>query len=82
MLKPTCSASQPGSPTKGPTLRWVARIRETCEVLATHADMGEDRRSYGVPGCRSFSVGNHVIFFRAIQSGIAVARIMDGRRDL
>jgi toxin ParE1/3/4 len=34
-----------------------------------------------VPGCRSFSVGNYVVFFRPIKNGIEVARIVHGSRD-
>jgi len=37
--------------------QWVAKIRATCETLATQPLMGELRQSFGVPGCRCFSVG-------------------------
>jgi hypothetical protein len=43
--------------------------------------MGEIREGFGVLGCRSFSVGNYVIFFRPIDSGIEVARVIHGSRD-
>lgn len=62
--------------------RWVERIRETCETLATQPEMGELRPGFGVPGCRSFRVGNYVIFFRAAGDGIEVARVVHGSRDL
>ena len=35
-----------------------ARIREACETLATQPEPGEQRQGFGVPGCKSFSVGN------------------------
>jgi toxin ParE1/3/4 len=63
-------------------VRWVHKIRETCDLLASHPQMGETRSGYGVPGCRSFSVGSYVIFFRPIEDGIQVARIVHGSRDL
>jgi len=63
-------------------LRWVQTIREKCDLLAGHPEMGQERRGYGVPGCRSFSVGNYVILFRAIDQSIEVARIVHGSRDL
>ena len=63
-------------------LRWVHRLRETCELLASRPQMGEMRPGYGVPGCRSFSVGNYVIFFRPTNDGIEVARVVHGSRDL
>ena len=61
---------------------WLARIRQTCETLATQPEVGEIREGFGVPGCRSFSVGNYVIFFRPIDSGIEVARVIHGSRDM
>lgn len=63
-------------------LQWVQTIREKCDLLASRPEMGEERRGYGVPGCRSSSVGNYVIFFRAIAQGIEVARIVHGSRDI
>ena len=62
--------------------RWVQKIREACSTLATQPEMGELRKGFGVPGCRSFSVGNYVIFFKAVDDGIEVARIVHGSRDM
>lgn len=62
--------------------RWVQRIRETCDTLATQPEIGELRSGFGVAGCRSFSVGNYVIFFRPLESGIEVARVVHGSRDM
>lgn len=61
---------------------WLAKIQETCETLATQPEMGESRPGFGAPGCRSFSVGNYVIFFRAAPHGIEVARVIHGARDM
>jgi len=62
--------------------RWVARIRETCTMLAMQPEAGEARPEYGIRGCRSFSVGSYVVFFRATANGIEVARIIHGSRDI
>ncbi len=62
--------------------RWIVNIRNTCEALATQPEMGELRSGFGVSECRSFSVGNYVIFFRALSDGIEVARIIHGSRDM
>ncbi|MBI2478769.1 MAG: type II toxin-antitoxin system RelE/ParE family toxin [Planctomycetia bacterium] len=61
---------------------WLAKIRQTCELWATQPEMGELREGFGVPGCRSFSVGYYVIFFRAAEGGIEVARVIHGSRDM
>ncbi|MEM7455411.1 MAG: type II toxin-antitoxin system RelE/ParE family toxin [Planctomycetota bacterium] len=61
---------------------WLRKIRETCETIATQPNMGELRPGFGVPGARSFSVGNYVIFFRKIEGGIEVSRVIHGNRDM
>ena len=62
--------------------RWVQNIRETCELSAMQPEMGELRNGFGVAGCRCFSVGNYAIFFRSVNGGIEVARIVHGSRDM
>ncbi len=62
--------------------RWVQRMRDACQALAIQPEVGELRAGFGVPGCRSFSVGNYVIFFRPADDGIEVARIVHGSRDM
>jgi toxin ParE1/3/4 len=62
--------------------RWIQRIREACETLAMRPEMGELRRGFGVSGCRSFSVGSYVLFFRPTSDGIEVAPIVHGSRDM
>lgn len=62
--------------------KWLRKIQETCETLATQPETGELRPGFGVPGARSFSVGNYVIFFRAIEDGIEVSRVIHGNRDM
>ena len=61
---------------------WLRKIRETCETIAPQPEMGELRPGFGVPGARSFSVGNYVIFFRATERGIEVSRVIHGSRDM
>jgi toxin ParE1/3/4 len=62
--------------------QWVQEIRKTGSTLSTQPEMGEEREGFGVPGCRSFSVGSYVVFFRPISDGIEVARIIHGSRDM
>ena len=61
---------------------WMRKIRETCDTIATQPNMGEERSGFDVLGCRSFSFGSYVIFFRAIEDGIEVARVIHGSRDM
>jgi toxin ParE1/3/4 len=61
---------------------WVDAVRQRCHLLSQHPLMGESRPGFGVAGCRSISVGLYVIFFRPSASGIEIARILHGSRDL
>jgi toxin ParE1/3/4 len=61
---------------------WLKKVRSTCQMLAENPDVGEVRAGLGVAGCRSYSIGRYVVFFRRHHQGIEVARIVDGSRDL
>ncbi|MCC9657981.1 type II toxin-antitoxin system RelE/ParE family toxin [Rhodopirellula halodulae] len=60
----------------------MLKIRETCGTIATQPNMGEERPGFRVHGCRSFSVGSYVIFFRVIEEGIEVSRVIHGSHDM
>ncbi len=62
--------------------RWIQKICDVCSTLATQPELGELRKGFGVPGCRSFSVGNYVIFFKPVDDGVEIARIVHGSRDM
>ena len=62
--------------------RWLARLRETCRLLARHPGIGELRPEFLSGDCRSFSFGNYVIFFRPVRRGIEVVRVLRGERDM
>ncbi len=61
---------------------WLRRIRAACNLLGTNPAMGERREDFGVAGCRSFTVGGFVVFFRRLDDGVEIARIVHGSRDL
>ncbi len=63
-------------------IKMVDRIEEVCQTLADNPGLGEVRRGFGVPDCRSFTVSRYVIFFRPNENGVDIARILDGSRDL
>jgi toxin ParE1/3/4 len=50
-------------------------------LLAANPEIGESRPDLA-ENTRSFSLGNYVIFFRPIPSGIEVIRVASGYRDL
>ena len=61
---------------------WLAKVRATCQMLAENPQVGEVREGFGVPGCRSFSIGNYVVFFRPVDEGIEISRVIHGSRDM
>ena len=61
--------------------RLVRRIRQTCDALAANPQMGDRRTEFASNVLRSFTVASYVIFFRAANDGIEVARILSGYRD-
>ena len=61
---------------------WLAKVRATCQILAENPQVGEVREGFGVPDCRSFSVGNYVVFFRPVDDGIEVSRVIHGSRAM
>ena len=63
-------------------IKMLDRIQEACQMLADNPNVGEIRKGFGIPGCRSFTVSRYVVFFRPNSNGIDVARILDASRDL
>ncbi|EMI21741.1 Plasmid stabilization system [Rhodopirellula maiorica SM1] len=60
---------------------WVEKIEEKCKLIAATPELGERRPEYGAD-IRSSVVGRYVIFFRPIENGIEVARVIAGDRDI
>ena len=59
---------------------WIDTIEEKCRLIATKPKFGESRPEFG-EGIRSSVLGRYVIFYRAIQDGIEVVRVIAGDRD-
>lgn len=62
--------------------RWLARIKDKCRLLAKNPEIGERRPEFLSGACRCSLVGNYVIFYRPIDGGIEVARVIHGSRDI
>ena len=63
-------------------IKMLDLIQEACQTLAENPGLGELRKGFGVPDCRSFTVSRYVVFFRPNGNGVDVARILDASRDL
>ena len=61
--------------------RFIDTLLKKCQTLASYPDIGQDRKELG-PDLQSFPVGSYVIFYRAIENGIEVLRVLHGMRDI
>jgi toxin ParE1/3/4 len=62
-------------------LRFLDVIAEKCELYATRPELGE-RCDEFAPRVRRFPVGNYVVFYKPLDSGIQVLRVLHASRDL
>ena len=61
--------------------RYVRAVVSTFPKLASMPYLGRQRKEL-LPAVRSFPVGNYVIFYRPIDDGVEIVRILHGARDL
>ena len=62
--------------------KWLDGVQGIFEMLDAHPDVGEYRSEFSVQGCRSFTFGRYIIFFRRVAVGVEIARVIHGSRDL
>jgi toxin ParE1/3/4 len=63
-------------------IRWVQKIRDTFTLLAKNPEIGERRPEFRTGEFRSSIVGRYVIYYRATENGIEIARVVRGERDI
>ena len=61
--------------------RFIDELVGKFQTLATQPGIGRTRDELG-ESLRSFPVGNYVIFYRAMQDGIEIVRVLSGFRDI
>jgi len=62
-------------------LAFVNRLRQACDTLADHPEMGVPRPRFRGGDLRSYPVHSYLIFYRITPLGIEVARVLHGARD-
>lgn len=60
---------------------FIDEIQSSCALWAENPLAGRDRSGLA-DGVRSFPHGNYVIFYRPLHDGLAILRILHGRRDI
>jgi toxin ParE1/3/4 len=56
-------------------------ITEKCQALAASPDIGQDRNDLAAR-LRSAPTGNYIIFYRSLEDGIQIIRVIHGARDI
>ena len=62
-------------------LRLVNSIEAQCHFLATSPFIGRSREELA-PELRSFPVGNYIIFYRPVEDGMEIVRVVNAARDM
>jgi len=60
--------------------RLIDRLEEACRFLARFPELGE-RRDDLAPSIRCFSVGNYALFYRQVDDGVEIVRMVSGARN-
>ena len=62
------------------TERYIATLQDKLQTAAEHPDFAVDY-SFVRRGLRRYETGSHSIYFRQIEGGIRILRILHGRMD-
>lgn len=61
--------------------RFNEKFKQQCKLLADFPNMGQSCDNF-ISGLRSFPVEDYLIFYRPIDDGVEVVRVISGYRDL
>ena len=61
--------------------RFATKFDQACELHAEHPQIGASSEEYA-PNLRHFTVWNYAVFYRPIEGGVELIRIIHGARDI
>ena len=61
--------------------RWLDEVDQTLSVIAAYPHIGE-RVDQLAPGIRRHSMGQYLLFYRPIDGGIELRRVLHGARNI
>jgi toxin ParE1/3/4 len=61
--------------------RMLRSIADTCEQIAAMPGMGRSREELA-PGLRSFPSGSYILYYRPLEDGIRLLRVLHGARNI
>jgi toxin ParE1/3/4 len=59
----------------------VDKLQKRCKDAADHPAIGH-KRSELQPGLRSLAEGDYIIFYRSLDNGIEITKIVHGKRNI
>ena len=59
----------------------IRSVEEKIETISVHTGMGRHRDEMGV-GLRSFPFASYIIFYRPVEDGLIVVRVLHTSRDI
>jgi toxin ParE1/3/4 len=60
---------------------WLEQTRATCNLLAVQPGIGQQVQSNRFGQVRRHVIGNYLIYYHPVDSGIIVARVVHAARD-
>ena len=60
--------------------KFIQSLVQRFPIIASQPEIGRKREELA-PRLRSFPVGRYLIFYRPIDSGVEIARVLQGARD-
>ncbi len=60
---------------------WLDQVENSCRTLANFPGIGRRREDLGGK-VLSFPIGAYIVFYRPIDGGIELARVLHGSRDI
>lgn len=67
---------------RGAARRFVAKLRETCEIIGKNPHLGEVWPQLGDGTWRAFSFQKYIIFYRTSDDLVEILRVVHGARDV
>ena len=61
--------------------QYIDHIKTHCENLAEFPDIGRSREELA-PGIQSFPIYNYILFYKIMDDGIDIVRVLNAARDI
>jgi toxin ParE1/3/4 len=61
--------------------KFLLKLNQKCRNLGSFPNLGR-QRSELAPGLRSYAIDSYLIFYRSIDGGIEIVRVVSGYQDL